>query len=434
MDFNSNNIYRFSLCVIFLLGFNLTSDAQNGKGSMTVDNSTVIIAQGTTELRFSESTFFGPDANWEINGTLEIWSRNVWIAPSAKFSGTGSVIIHNPGSNPAYPEMAASATMIDGNNGLFIPLLIANQNGMNMVLQDIADPGYGTVNPIGKLAAALNLAGTLDLAVDGADIILNGHDLSFDKNGQLIHYSKDRMVVTSNSTQGHLAKDYHGGEEFVFPVGISEGDYTPATLTPTSPGKIFVSVQSSLAAAKPIADPALGMNRVWHIYSQASAVSDLTLQHNKNTNGALFIDANAGIARYADYKRWSILKSTNPAIGLHATKAVVLNSDPFANDSYFTKLTTGSLTIPNLFTPNGDGTNDTFEIRGLALFGANELTIVNRWGNEVYKTENYQNTWTGDGLNEGTYYYVLKVRETAMDSWKVYKGYITLIRTFKKDN
>ncbi len=89
------------------------------------------------------------------------------------------------------------------------------------------------------------------------------------------------------------------------------------------------------------------------------------------------------------------------------------------------------LLIPNLFTPNGDGINDTFEINGLANFAENELTIVNRWGNEVYRAKGYQNNWTGEGLNEGTYYYLLRVRKSGSSELKVFKGYITLIRAFK---
>ena len=89
---------------------------------------------------------------------------------------------------------------------------------------------------------------------------------------------------------------------------------------------------------------------------------------------------------------------------------------------------TSLLQIPNLFTPNGDAINDVFEIRGLDKFLQNELVIVNRWGNEVYHATNYQNNWTGEGLNEGTYYYVLKVKTT---DWQVIKGYITLMRTIK---
>ncbi|WP_316805271.1 gliding motility-associated C-terminal domain-containing protein, partial [Pedobacter nototheniae] len=88
--------------------------------------------------------------------------------------------------------------------------------------------------------------------------------------------------------------------------------------------------------------------------------------------------------------------------------------------------------IPNLFTPNGDGNNDTFEIIGLDQFAQNKLVIVNRWGNEVYHADGYQNNWTGEGLNEGTYYYLLKVKKSGDSDWSVYKGYITLIRAFKK--
>ncbi|GAA4212602.1 hypothetical protein GCM10022289_43680 [Pedobacter jeongneungensis] len=90
------------------------------------------------------------------------------------------------------------------------------------------------------------------------------------------------------------------------------------------------------------------------------------------------------------------------------------------------------ITIPNLFTPNGDGINDTFEIIGLNQYQASELQIVNRWGNEVFHAKGYQNNWTGEGLNEGTYYYLLRVKKANSEEFEVYKGYITLIRAFKK--
>ncbi|WP_316831662.1 gliding motility-associated C-terminal domain-containing protein [Pedobacter aquatilis] len=96
------------------------------------------------------------------------------------------------------------------------------------------------------------------------------------------------------------------------------------------------------------------------------------------------------------------------------------------NSNFFT------IKVPNLFTPNGDGINDTWEIRGLNQYQENELTIVNRWGNEVFRQRNYQNTWTGEGLSEGTYYYALRVRRAGSNEFEVLKGYITLIRAFKK--
>jgi len=92
----------------------------------------------------------------------------------------------------------------------------------------------------------------------------------------------------------------------------------------------------------------------------------------------------------------------------------------------------GDIKIPTLFTPNGDGKNDAFEIRGLQLYAENELVIINRWGNEVYRQQNYQNNWRGDGLNEGTYYYLLRLKKTGGSGWEILKGYTTIIRKFKQ--
>ncbi|WPQ61162.1 Ig-like domain-containing protein [Chitinophaga sancti] len=90
------------------------------------------------------------------------------------------------------------------------------------------------------------------------------------------------------------------------------------------------------------------------------------------------------------------------------------------------------IAVPTLFTPNGDGKNDVFEIVGLEKYTENELIIVNRWGNEVYRQHNYSNTWTGDGLSEGTYYYLLRVKKQGGADWEVFKGFTTILRKFKK--
>jgi gliding motility-associated-like protein/uncharacterized repeat protein (TIGR01451 family) len=84
--------------------------------------------------------------------------------------------------------------------------------------------------------------------------------------------------------------------------------------------------------------------------------------------------------------------------------------------------------IPNVFTPNGDGMNDTWEITGIQeFFTSNRLLIVNRWGIEVFKTENYANEWDGGNLNEGTYFYQLTgVRLDGKE--EVFKGYVTIIK------
>ena len=80
--------------------------------------------------------------------------------------------------------------------------------------------------------------------------------------------------------------------------------------------------------------------------------------------------------------------------------------------------------IPNIFTPNGDGTNDNFEIVGIEGFDRVALTIVNRWGNEVYRNDKYDNTWSGKGLNEGTYYYIITLYKAGTQ--KVLKGWVAI--------
>ena len=78
------------------------------------------------------------------------------------------------------------------------------------------------------------------------------------------------------------------------------------------------------------------------------------------------------------------------------------------------------LKIPNIFTPNGDGINDYFEIgygdKGKPIndlsqyFLSHKLVIFNRWGRIVYESTDYKNDWDGGKLPDGTYFYVLECK------------------------
>jgi gliding motility-associated-like protein len=70
--------------------------------------------------------------------------------------------------------------------------------------------------------------------------------------------------------------------------------------------------------------------------------------------------------------------------------------------------------VPEAFTPNGNNINDLLVIAGLELYDSNTLTIFNRYGDVVFESRNYDNSWDGtsnDGspLPDGTYYYVLEL-------------------------
>jgi uncharacterized repeat protein (TIGR01451 family)/gliding motility-associated-like protein len=85
------------------------------------------------------------------------------------------------------------------------------------------------------------------------------------------------------------------------------------------------------------------------------------------------------------------------------------------------------INIPNAFTPNNDGRNDNYVIRNIDKYAENELVVVNRWGNEVYRQKSYNNTWDGSDLTDGTYYFVLKV-QLCNGEEKTFTNYITIIR------
>ena len=58
-----------------------------------------------------------------------------------------------------------------------------------------------------------------------------------------------------------------------------------------------------------------------------------------------------------------------------------------------------SIYIPNTFTPNGDGLNDTFGVAGEAILEFN-MKIFNRWGQLIYETSNANERWDGTYLGQ----------------------------------
>ena len=81
--------------------------------------------------------------------------------------------------------------------------------------------------------------------------------------------------------------------------------------------------------------------------------------------------------------------------------------------------------IPNVITPNNDGKNDKFAIKGLAYYPGSQLQIFDRNGNVVYESLDYKNDWTANQIPAGTYFYRLQFN----DENKTEKnGILTIIR------
>lgn len=87
-----------------------------------------------------------------------------------------------------------------------------------------------------------------------------------------------------------------------------------------------------------------------------------------------------------------------------------------------------SFSIPNVFTPNGDGRNDRFElITTQQLDDCYTLQVFDRWGREVYNNSNGRASWNGSHgaggtAGEGVYFYILKVDD------EIFSGHVSLLR------
>ncbi len=85
-------------------------------------------------------------------------------------------------------------------------------------------------------------------------------------------------------------------------------------------------------------------------------------------------------------------------------------------------------TIPNIFSPNGDGINDTFDIQGWEGFPGSRLEVFNRWGTLVYENDNYQSNWRGDDLAEGTYFYIYYRKSRNSEPDVTFTGTFNIVR------
>jgi gliding motility-associated-like protein len=89
-------------------------------------------------------------------------------------------------------------------------------------------------------------------------------------------------------------------------------------------------------------------------------------------------------------------------------------------------VTVNGLLIPTGFSPDGDGINDSFIIRGLNTSKKASLMVYNTLGDQVYLNNNYTNNWNGKDdkgreLTNDTYYLIFKI-----ENEKEYKGYVVL--------
>jgi gliding motility-associated-like protein len=107
-----------------------------------------------------------------------------------------------------------------------------------------------------------------------------------------------------------------------------------------------------------------------------------------------------------------MVQATDGCIGLDSATVVVLQS----------------IAVPNAFTPNGDGINDTWDIKYLNAYQNCTVKVFNRWGQLVFNSIGYgipwNGTYNGSALPTGTYYYLINLKNNS----RLLSGFVEIVR------
>lgn len=121
-----------------------------------------------------------------------------------------------------------------------------------------------------------------------------------------------------------------------------------------------------------------------------------------------------------------VLSTTNPTSeGTYTIMVTATDSCGYqATDiQLITVLPPCMIEIPNIITPNGDNANDFFKIKNLEYHPNTSVTIFDRWGKKVFENQNYNNEWKGEGVSDGTFFYIIDVPDD-----KKYNGFLTVFK------
>ncbi|MEM7039406.1 MAG: gliding motility-associated C-terminal domain-containing protein, partial [Bacteroidota bacterium] len=198
------------------------------------------------------------------------------------------------------------------------------------------------------------------------------------------------------------------------------GETTQAITVTESGTYLVVATDANGCEARDTAD----------VFIQPLPVVDLGIDRPICPDEEIVLDAGAGFSGYT----WSNGETTQTITvvepGTYSVQVdengCVQSDEVIINDNC-----PGELVIPNVFSPNGDGINDLFDVQGVNVL-TYEMSIYDRWGRVLFVTSALTNMWdgrfNGKEMPEGVYFYVINYHVSGKEDPETAKGALTLMR------
>lgn len=370
------------------------------------------------------------NSNLTVPGTFSILSNS-------NVSGNGIYSVEQDWINNSNFLAENSEVRLNGNT----EQQITSTNGTITEFHNLVLTGNGTgVNrrkSLVNVGARISITGQLNLTnreLYGSTnnlVVLNSSSSAItgatvmDNEGFISHLMPGNVSWSTNSTNSYL-----------FPVGSSDGvlRYRPIRIQPNSSINSIYSVRmnnysadldnfytSSKETTIETVNTAF-YHSIDRIVGESNA--SISIAYSSSTDGDY-----TGIAHWSLFGAlWQdILNSSDAQFGNY--KSMNKSNWTFNDDGepYILSTSGEFIEVPNVFTPNGDGVNDFYFINSKGIIEM-DLTIVNRWGETVFKSSDVNGKWDGTSRGnlcaDGVYFYIINAKSKTQDYQK--EGHVTL--------
>ena len=332
------------------------------------------------------------DANG-CTGTSNTVNVNVLPLPVANITPFGAVSVCN--GNPV-TLTATSANSYQWSNGATTSSITTSSPGVYSVI--VTDANGCVSNPSSPVNVTLVNVTSPVITANGPLSICNGQSVELNSSSSGVNQwsngsTSQNIVVTIPGIYTVTSTDANGCVATSAPILVTQATGPTANFSVT-PATGFMPLNVSIS-------------------NNSTGNNQSNWDFGNGTTSAL---QNPSPITYYEVGSYTILLTVSNANGCtdSLSKIIYVESE-----------------IPNVFSPNGDGKNDTFKI-SLGVVSEYSIVIYNRWGQEVFASNDVKNSWggtvkSGNEAEAGVYYFIINYKSPNGESKEV-KNYLTLVR------